>query len=332
MSVFDTRHQRAAWLIALLGVVLVIALFPYASGVLGAPVLYVVFAKVHVRLTKRLNSAALASVAVIIMALVVFVLPMVWLLSLLVGQAQGVAKGILDSGGLNQLDDVSLGGFPIGEQLRQAGTEAISFLGGSAISLVGTVTHMILNLIFTFAGLYYLLMDPDGAWQALRSWIPFSDANAVSLKERFEVVTKSTILGAGLSAVIQGVLIGLAFVVVGLGNPLFWGAVVALFSILPVVGSSLVWIPAAIALLLKHQPERAIGMVIFGIVMGAIVDHVVRPAVSRRYADIHPLITLIGAVAGVSYFGILGLLIGPLALSYFFELLTMYQKEYLNKA
>lgn len=101
-------------------------------------------------------------------------------------------------------------------------------------------------------------------------------------------------------------------------------------AILPVVGSGLVWGPAAIILLLDHRYAAAIGLALWGVVVVGNVDFVIRPMVFRRWANIHPLITLVGALAGLPYFGLLGLLIGPLALSYFFELLKMYREEYIT--
>jgi predicted PurR-regulated permease PerM len=91
-----------------------------------------------------------------------------------------------------------------------------------------------------------------------------------------------------------------------------------------------VWIPGAAALMLQHQIGAAALLALFGLVGAGLVDYVVRPKVFQRWANIHPLATLLGALVGVPYFGILGILIGPLALSYFFELMKMYREEYLG--
>jgi predicted PurR-regulated permease PerM len=123
--------------------------------------------------------------------------------------------------------------------------------------------------------------------------------------------------------------VGIGFWVTGLSNALFWGVVTVVFAILPVVGSGMVFGPGAIALALGGHWGWAIGLAIWGILVVGNVDYVVRPMIFRRWANIHPLVTLIGALAGVPYFGLLGLLIGPLALSYFFELIRMYREEYL---
>lgn len=330
MPFLDTTHQRAAWLVAILGIVIVLALMPYASGLLGAPVLYIVFAGMHTWLAAKLRSRSVAAIIVILVALVGIVLPVAWLVSLLVGQAQDAVRGVLASPLLQRLDTLRIGSYEIGPQIKAAGSQVLTFIGGNAISLLGTATRMTLNLLFTFFGLYYILMDPAAAWNGLRPAIPFSDANVEILKERFAAVTKSTILGTGLAAVAQGAMVGGAFAVTGLGNAMFWGAVTVLLSILPLVGSGMVWAPAAVVLLARGQAAEGIGMIVWGLVAVGNVDNLIRPYVANRYAQTHPLITLVGAVAGVSHLGILGLLIGPLALSYFFELLKMYRKEYLE--
>ncbi|HEX3927973.1 MAG TPA: AI-2E family transporter [Gemmatimonadales bacterium] len=331
MPVFDSPHQRAAWMIAILGAVIILGLLPYASGLLGAPVLYVVFSKLHVRLSKRLKSRELAAVIVLVIAAISIVAPLVWLVTLLVGQAQDAITSILNSPAMSKMDTMQIGHYNIGPQLKDASSHVMTIIGDSAFTLLGTATRLTLDAVFTFFGLYYLLIDPVGAWKGLRPYIPFSDANVESLHQRFTDVTKSTLIGSGVSALLQGALMCIAFVALGLPDPLFWGAVVAIVSILPVLGSALVWIPAGLDLFLRDHPAKGIIMLVWGAGAGALVDHVFRPYISSRYAHIHPLLILVGAVAGAEYVGILGLLIGPLALSYFFELLRMYQKEYLKR-
>jgi predicted PurR-regulated permease PerM len=117
--------------------------------------------------------------------------------------------------------------------------------------------------------------------------------------------------------------------VTDLGDPIFWGAATFVLSVMPVVGSGLIWGPASIVLFTSGRSGAAIALFVWGVVVVGNVDNIIRPYISNRYAQIHPLITIVGAIAGVSYLGILGLLIGPLALSYLFELLKMYQREYL---
>ncbi len=328
MAVFDTPHQRASWLVAILGILLAIALAPYASGLLAAPVLFIIFRPMHAWLVRHLKYRGLASGLVIVAVLVTIVLPLVWMVSLLVGQAQDAANAIVKSPILQRLDELRIGSFAVGPQLREMSTKVIDLLGGGAVSLVSTAARLTLNLVLTLFGLYYILADPGRAWSTVRPFIPFSDENVDHLLQRFSDVTKSTIIGSGLSAVVQGALVGVGFVVAGLNEPVFWGAVTVVLAILPVVGSGMVVGPAALFLMLTHRVPMGIAMVVWGVVAVGGIDNLIRPYVSNRYAQVHPMITLVGALAGVGYLGIVGLLIGPLALSYFFELVRMYKKEY----
>ncbi len=189
---------------------------------------------------------------------------------------------------------------------------------------------MVLNLTISCFGLYYLLLRPGETWNAVRPYIPFSASNTEKLRQRFRDVTTSTLIGTGLSAALHGTLTSFGFWMFGLPNAALWGVVTIVFSILPVLGSGLVWGPGAIALVLDHRPGAAVLLALWGILIIGNIDYVIRPMVSRRWAHIHPLVTLIGALVGVPYLGLLGLLIGPLGVSYFFELIRMYREEYVT--
>jgi predicted PurR-regulated permease PerM len=284
---------------------------------------------VHRRLARRIPTG-LAAALVILAAFLLTVVPGVWLIGMLVGQAQGVASNLANGTLFDRLSALRIGEFELGPELAGIGRSLISWLGGTAIGFIGTATHFTLDLIFSFFGLYYLLLSAGSAWQAFRPYIPFSDAHVQSLKERFKAVTLGTLVGTGLTALIQGVAIGLGFWFTGLSNPLFWGVVTVVFAILPVVGSGIVWIPGALSLLVGGHTGGAIVLAVIGLLAGQ-VHALIGPAITRHYAEVHPMITLVGAIAGVSHFGILGLLIGPLALSYFFELFRMYREEYLTE-
>jgi predicted PurR-regulated permease PerM len=329
MPFLDTNHQRAAILLLVLGVALGVALTPYATGLVGIPVLFTIFAPVHSWLAKRVSTRLAATLAVAL-ALFLIVVPGLSFAGLVVNQAQQIASGVIQSPILGRLAQLQIGEMNIGPRLAELGAQIVSWIGSSAFGLIGTATRLALNITISLFGLFYLLLRPGETWQAVRPYIPFSTKNAEKLRQRFRDVTISTIIGTGLTAAIQGTLVGLGFWVAGLSNALFWGVVTMVFAILPVVGSGLVWGPGVLALFLDQRYGAAIGLAAWGLIVVGNVDYLIRPWVFRRWADIHPLITLIGALAGVPYFGIVGLLIGPLALSYFFELIRMYREEYLT--
>jgi predicted PurR-regulated permease PerM len=329
MAFLDSKQQRAALFILVLGAGLLFALWPFATGLIGAPVLYVIFAPLHKTLARRLP-ARLAAGVVILLALLLILGPGVSFIGLLASEAQGMASGVVNSPILDRIAQIDIGPYNVGEQLATLGQRVTNWAGNFILNLVGTATRLMIQLTIAFFGLYYLLVEPRRSWEMLRPFIPFSAENTEALRQRFENVTISTLIGIFATAAIQGVLVGLGFELVGLPNPFFWGVVTGIMAILPVVGSGLVWGPGAIALVIDQRIGWAIALALWGFLIVANVDNVIRPWVFRRYARVHPFITIIGAFAGIRYFGLLGLLIGPLAISYFFELIRMYRAEYLE--
>jgi predicted PurR-regulated permease PerM len=329
MAFLDTRRQRAALLVLLLGAGLAIALAPYASGIIGAAVLFVLFTPLNALLRRRLKPAACAAIVTAAAALVIL-LPGLSIAGLLVTQAQQIASGVIRSPLLQRVAEIQVAGYAVGPQLAGMGEQLIRWLGASAFGFIGTATRTVLNITIALFGLYFLVLRPDQNWELFRPYVPFSAENSDRLRDRFRDVTNSTLLGILFIALVQGGLLGLAFWVLGLSDALFWGVVTAILSVLPVVGSGLIWGPACIALGLDGRWGAAIGLLLWGLVIVGSADNLIRPLVYRRWAKIHPLVTLVGALGGIRYFGLLGILIGPLALSYFFELIRMYREEYVE--
>lgn len=329
MPLIDSNHGRAALLVLLLGAALIIALAPYATGIIGIPVLYAIFAPMHDWLGMRMRPRLAASLVVVV-ALFLIVVPGVSFAGLIVAQAQEIAGGVIRNPLLGRLRELKPGGIDLGPRLADLGAQVVAWIGSSAFGLVGTATRLALNLTISLFGLFYLLLQPHETWQAVQPYIPFSAKNTEKLRQRFRDVTSATIIGTGLTAAVQGLLVGLGFWLTGLPNAVFWGVVTMVFAILPVVGSGMVWGPGALALFISGRAGPGVLLALWGAVVVGNVDYVIRPRIFKRWANIHPLVTLLGAFAGVPYFGILGLLIGPLALSYFFELIKMYREEYLS--
>lgn len=328
MPLLDSKQQRASLVILILGVALAIALWPFSTGLLGAPVLYVVFAPLHRRLAARMPRGLAAGV-VIVLAILVIVLPVASAAGLIANEAQDIAGGVIRSSLVDRLRELRIGPYDVGAQIEALGSRAMAWVGTGALSLVGTLARLGIQLTVAFFGLYYLLCDSRRVWRNMRPFIPFSAENSELLKRRFKDVTVSTLIGTFATATVQGLCVGLAFVAAGLSNAFFWGVVTVIVAILPVVGSGLVWAPAVLVLALERHYLAAVLFALWGIIVIGNIDNIIRPWVFRRYAQIHPFITVIGAFAGLKYFGLLGLLVGPLAISYFFELIRMYREEYL---
>ena len=327
MPVLQTPRDRAAALIFALAVAIVVALTPFFSGLLGAAVLYVIFLNPYRWLARWLKPGIAAS-AILLAALLVIALPLTWLIGIVIDQAPDALRRVQGSGVFARFAALRIGNMPVGAELAKASGDLLSWLSTQLVAFVGGATSAALNLVIAFFGLYYMLRSGPQMWAAARSYIPFSARTADALKDRFFGVTQATLLGTALIALLQGTLVGTGFWLVDLPNPLFWGTVTAFASILPVLGSGLVWLPAVLILAGQGRYASAVIMLIIGGGIASNVDNVIRPLVYRRVSNIHPMITLVGAFAGVRYFGLLGLLLGPLAIAYLFELLRFYREEY----
>lgn len=329
MTFLQTPRDRAGLLILLLAVAVLVAVAPFLSGLLGAAVLYVIFVKPYERLQRVMNPG-LAAAITLSAALVIIALPLTWLISEVIRQAPDALRALQNNAVFARIAQIRIGDFQVGEELANASGTIASWLSPRVFSVVGGATSAVLNLVIAFFGLYYMLRSDGTTWSSIRQYIPFSAHTADALRDRFFNVTEATLLGTVLIAVIQGSLVGTGFWIVGLPNPFFWGTVTAFASILPVLGTSLVWLPAVLVLLVQDRYGAAITMLVIGAGIASNVDNLIRPLIYRRVSNIHPMITLVGAFAGVRYFGLLGVLLGPLGIAYLFELLKFYREEYGN--
>src|SRR5205809_7171734 len=165
MPLIDTNHQRAALLVLLLGVALVIALTPYATGLISIPVMYAVFAPVHEWLSMRMRPK-LAATVVVLLALFLIVVPGVSFAGLIVNQSQGIAGGVIQSPLLGRLKELRLGGIELGPHLADLGARVVRLIGASAVGLFGTAVGLARNLHISLFSPYYLLLRPPETWQA----------------------------------------------------------------------------------------------------------------------------------------------------------------------
>jgi predicted PurR-regulated permease PerM len=327
----DPLHNgkwRAAAMLIGLGIALAIGMVPYLPGLFGAAVLYVLTVRPHRWLVTRRTPPALAAGVMLAGVLLIFLVPGGWLLGMLVEQVPR-AVNVLDAAPIaERLRGIEIGPFNLGEQVARAGGTITASASRVILGLLGGAASATLNLVIAMLGLYYLLLSADSVWRALKRYLPFTDEDSEELRLKFYEVTNATVVGVVAVSCMQGTLVGLAFAVLGLPNAVVWGTVTAVASVLPLVGSALVWVPGALTLLAQGDVGRGVGLAIFGVVVVSNVDNVFRPLVLRAVGNLHPLTTLLGAFAGVQYFGLIGILLGPLGITWFFELLVIYDREY----
>jgi len=312
----------ARWLTIGLSAAVAILLFPYLSGLLGAMVLYVVGGPVIRRVhgTRR-RVAAFATVFVMFFVLV---LPGAFLLVQLLGQIPDALGAFAQSPAMQRLTTVNIGSINIGAQLERARDDIVGWSSRQTISAIGGMIGATLNLVIALFGAYYLMVSGERLWRWFRGVLPFSATTSELLRVRFHRVTEAMLIGVVLTGIAQGTLVGTALALAGFGHAMLWGAVTAVASLLPIFGSGLVWGPAVVVLLAGGHVSAAIAIALFGIIIVSNIDNVLRLIVYRRVSNIHPMVTLVGAFAGGRAFGLAGLLLGPLVVSYAIELIKVY--------
>lgn len=209
------------------------------------------------------------------------------------------------------------------EGMKKAGTWATELFP----SLISGAFNIILGLIIMYFLLYFMLVERETFEASLIKYAPFREQNAYRFAEEMRNTTYSNVLGQGLITIVQGSLVSLAFYVLGYSDPLFWGVVTMFISFVPVLGPPVVFVPAALLQLANGNNFAGWAMLIFGFVVIINIDNVLRFIIAKKVGNIHPIITVIGVVIGVPLFGILGLVFGPLLLSYFVLLIKIYESS-----
>ncbi len=328
LSASRTIRQRIAIAsIVVVGLGVFALVSPYLGGLLLALVLHVIVAPLYIKLASVLPTWA-ASLIVIVGVLTLLIVPTAWLASLVIAQLPGAVASVRDTQLLSTIETLRIGPIDVGAWLGDAGGTVAAWAASQATSFLGGFASTMLDLIIALFGVHYLLRSGDTAWLAVRPYIPFSEQHADELLAQFQSATRGTLVGSLLIAVLQGGLVGLAFWTTGLTSPTLWGVVATIASLIPLFGSTIVWIPGVIVLAVAGNYGAAVGMGVFCGVIVASIDNFLRPIVNERISAVHPMITLIGAFAGLRVFGVLGLVLGPLSISYFFVLLRMYREEY----
>lgn len=317
------RVGARALTIALLAGVAIL-LLPFISGLMGAGILYVIAEPLLRRFSAR-RTRRVAALATVLVLLAVLVIPGVWIFTELLLQIPDAIRGLQRSAAYQQLLVLQIGDLDIGGQVQAATSDVVRWSSRQTLALLGGVMGATINLVIALFGTYYLLMSGDRLWEHSRRMLPFCPTTSEVLRVRFHRVTEAMVIGVVVTGASQGTLVGLALWLFGFDHALFWGALTAACSVIPMFGSGIVWLPATGLLLMQGRIGAALGLLLFGSLIVSNVDNAIRLVVYNRVSQIHPMVTLVGAFAGVNAFGLAGLLIGPLVLLYAIELLRIYE-------
>lgn len=203
-----------------------------------------------------------------------------------------------------------------------------TFLIGSLSSTTRGTVAFVFNFFVVLYTSFFLLLDGPGQLRRILSYLPLTDDDTERVKERFISVTRATLKGTVIIGIIQGVLAGLGFWLVGIPDVVFWTVIMIVLSILPVIGGALVWVPAAIILAVSGQAVQALALALFCAVVVGSVDNLLRPRLVGRDTKLPDLVILFSTFGGIFAFGAVGFIVGPILAGLFVTIWEIFGSAY----
>lgn len=319
-------------LLSLIGVLLLLSLafvLPFLDYFLLAVLLAYLLSPVQDQFEPRAGSTVTAA-GLALATTVALVLPLVLLIRITAADAIALLRQVREGNlTLSAFEGVIRNYTGIDVDLTGALQSAIRGVGvGEVGNVVGTVTHVAIGLGLTLFLLYYFLKDSDRFGRWLRRTIPFPDRVQDRLYDEIDGIMRAVIVGHLFVAIVQGVLAGIGLFVLGVPNATLWTVVMVVLSLLPVVGSFLVWGPAVVYLLGNGRPFAAAFLFAYGTIVVGVSDDYLRPIVVDRYAELNPAVIILGILGGIYVIGFMGIFFGPIVIGSLRVTLDVYRREY----
>ena len=332
-----------------LGYFLYVVLQPFFSSLFLAIMLTVVFRPLFRELNRMFRGhSAVASLITCLLILLLIVLPMFFLGAAITRQSMNLYQTIQvqvthDSNAkFEEFQERPLVKWVLDQasrwlqvetlDLRTAAEQTLTvlsrFVVSRSASLLKGVGELLFGFLLMFISMFFLFRDGPLLLELLRASNPLPPAYESEIIKRFQDVCYATFFGSILTAVAQGVAGAVLFKTLGIESALFWGSIIALVSLVPIVGAFVVWVPWASYLFLLGQTERALILLVVGGLAVSSLDNLIKPMIIQGRTNMHPLLVFLSVLGGLNAFGFLGIVIGPLVVALFVVFLNFYQVEF----
>ncbi|MEK6895015.1 MAG: AI-2E family transporter [Nanoarchaeota archaeon] len=329
---YINRIMTTAILI-ILGVLVFFLVKPILMSIVLGIILAYIFSPIYnftLKTTKSPNiSASLISTVLVLL----IVLTLWFLVPVLISQSIRIYVAAQQTDLITPLKIIFPKIFSSESFTNQVSTTLHSFIAKTANDLVNSLTSVILNfpsfalqLTVVFFTFFFVLRDKEEMVDYIKSLLPFSKDIEKRLFEYSSGITSSVIYGQIILGILGGVIIGIGYFIFRVPNPLFLTFLTTIVGVLPIIGTSVIWIPVVIFLIIGGSNIAAGGIVFFGIVSW-IAEHVLRPAIVSQKTSMNSWVILISMVGGLFMFGVMGLILGPLIISYLLIILEIYRKK-----
>ncbi|MFV0419491.1 MAG: AI-2E family transporter [Dysgonomonas sp.] len=319
-------------LLLFMGIIIFREIAPFLSGILGALTIYIMVRNQMRYLTERKKLGRTLSAALILVEVIlIFLIPFSLAVWLLIGELNNInldpSATIASIQKFNNLiqEKINYDVLSTSNIVKAAG-----YLPTIGQFLLNSVSSFVVNSIVMVFVLYFMLIGGSQMEKYLYTLLPFDESNKKNVLHEINMMVKSNAIGIPLLAAIQGVVAMIGYIIFGAPNPILFGFLTCFATIIPLIGTSLVWFPLALYLGLSGNWFGGIGLAIYALVVISNSDNLIRFILQKKMADTHPLITVFGVVIGLTLFGFWGVIFGPLLLSMFMLCLNIFKKEYLD--
>lgn len=280
-----------------------------------------------------------ASAATLLLVLFLIVVPLLGLMGIVAAQAVQVSETVSpwltehvadESGRAELLQRLEIPDWiePYQSQILSKAGELASRAGGFVVSALAEATRgtasFLFQLVVMLYAMFFFLRDGHVVLEQILHYSPLATEDEDRLVERFVSVTRATIKGTFVIGILQGALAGIAFAVVGIDSAVFWGTIMAVLSIIPGVGTALVWVPAAVYLFATGQTLAAAGLTAWCVLAVGTVDNFLRPTLVGKDTQMPDLLIFLSTLGGIVVFGAVGILVGPLVAALFLTVWDLY--------
>ena len=319
-------------IIIVLGIVLFQQITPFLGGLLGALTIYILVRKQMIRLTtKRKMKRSTAALLITTEAVFFFLIPISLVVWMLVDKLQNLN---LDPQSIIAPIEEIAGIIKSKTGYDVLGSDTTSFIVSALLrigqAVMGGISSFVVNLFVLVFVLYFMLIGGIKMEAYVNAILPFNATNTEHVIHEINMIVRSNAIGIPLLAVIQGGVAMIGYFIFGAPNALLLGFLTCFATVIPMVGTGLIWFPVAVYMALTGDWPNAIGLAAYGGIIVSQLDNLIRFILQKKMADTHPLITIFGVVIGLSLFGFMGVIFGPLLLSLFFLFVDMFKREYLD--
>jgi len=316
---------------------------PFFYPIFWAAIIAGIFYPVFKKINSTFKYSNISSLATILIVLVIIIIPVTLLSSLILKESVNIYDSLASNQGPivstvknvfswvqnNPITDkLNLDEQQVTAKLTEIAKTITDFIFTAAKNLTqNSLTFLIMFIIMIYT-LFFFLKDGEKLLKKLMRIFPLGDKHEVIMYKKFTSTARAVLKGTLIVGAIQGFLGGLLFYVVGIEGALIWGVIMMLLSVVPSLGSYIIWLPAALIMFVLGNIWQGVLVVIFGALVISTIDNFLRPILVGKDTQMHPLLILFSTLGGLLFFGISGFIIGPIVTALLLSLWEMYEQYY----